>query len=472
MKSFATIWNSIRVLLLGSGVTQLVVVVGTILIGLLFEPQEFGRFVVISTIALTIGALAALRYERAIVVARRNRTARSVALVGYAALLVTTALAAIALTLVIQFELLELKWTDVCAIGTTVLCFGAYQIRSQWMIRQGEYRRLAVSEFVGPGIAVILQVSFGALGWLTADALLAGFVIARVFQFAAVIETGVRSVRFSFRRLANVAFAFRAFPLVTLPYSLVSVSLTRGLLLISALFLSAHSVGLLAMAHRLSFLPATTIANAVRRVVVKRLAVNIDSAQSKDEIYVVFRIAVATLAPMIFVTVFIVPIVFILFAGDKWIGFEKFVYLLSPAASILLVTSWMDRIYEIRRKQRLSFYLECASTVIILLAFYGLLSLEINAYIAVGVFSMLAFSYNLVWLYVTLDVAKFPKRGYFENLFRYLGLLLSIVLCFVLAERWDLLSNEMYLIGLGTAIAVLVIIEARSLTKLYRSYQV
>ena len=165
------------VLATGTVVGQLVQVLATPLLTRLYSPAEFGVLAVFIGFLGPLTVIACLRFEMAIPLPRRDGAAYQVVALSLMALLLVTALTALALLdthLFTQFgspELVRYGW--LLPIG--VFLGGFYQLSSMWAIRKKSFGVLAKTR-VQQGVGAV--VAQGVLGILKSGA--TGLIVGQI----------------------------------------------------------------------------------------------------------------------------------------------------------------------------------------------------------------------------------------------------------------------------------------------------
>lgn len=390
-----TFARNVGKLLSGTVAAQAVGALSIPAIALVYVPEVFGRFSVFWAVGLTVGSLSSLRYERAIVVAEDDITARRLlVLCNRMVLAVATATTAV-------FLFATGRFGESVGTGLIVLAFGFFQQRSQSMIREGEFGRLAKSEIASVLTAVLFQILVGLFWVPNLAVLMAGAIAGRAAQLWFVRGQGAFQFRYESQEIVQVAKLYKDYPRFSAPYSLVSLLLNRSLILVGAIFLSAETVGVIALASRLTYLPVTTTLNAVRRVHVGNLAKGLKQPGIQGQTASLVKTMALLATPAAFGIGVLGPWVVNSGLFSEWIGTGTFIQLLLPGAVALLITAWLDRVYEVANRQRDALVLEAASTAVIVGVFWALLQAGATAELAVGVFGALVAVYNLIWLIFT-----------------------------------------------------------------------
>lgn len=430
--------TSLRDLLVGTVGGQVIGAATIPVLTLLFSPASYGRFASVSAIALSVGSLASLKYERAVVIARTHHDAVVVSGLSYRiTAIVTVATGALAVLIGTLSSASASRWIiDALFVSTLVALVAIYQIRAEWMIRKGAYRRIAAAELVYVVVTSAAQIGFALVGWRTADALLTGAILGWAIQLGVVARISIGGPHVTRAELFAAAKDHRGFPLFSVPYSLATVAPSRFVIIISAWFLPLRTVGLIAVAYRLAYIPITTVANALRRVYVRRFVRDAGTDRLEDETLLLSRFVTLLLFPLFLGLGLVVPWVADNFLGQDWVGTGRFIQLFLPGAATFLLTAWLDRIYEATSRQATALLLEASSTVVILGIFTAVLALGTSADVAVGTFGLCIAAYNLFWLGFTWHLAGFRVIRFVPSIAALLAQLLVVVSLYLFMYMW------------------------------------
>lgn len=195
-----------RLTILSGGTTlgQAAVILVTPLLTRLYGPVEFGVFAVFSAVAAILCPIAALRFEVAVPVARRDEDAAAIALAGGAAavLLGLLAAAAAALAAAPLSALLGIPGHGgvLWLMPAMLLSWGLSLVLAHWSIRRGTFRTNALGSVALSGGQAGGQL---LLGWLspTAAALVVGYVLGSCARLALLAGSLARPDRALWRRV-------------------------------------------------------------------------------------------------------------------------------------------------------------------------------------------------------------------------------------------------------------------------------
>ncbi|MBM3316926.1 MAG: oligosaccharide flippase family protein [Candidatus Eisenbacteria bacterium] len=263
----------------GTAVGYILTALASPLLGRLYSPADFGLLALFASLVGILGEAATARYELAIVLPERDEEAANLVALT-AGVVVAASLAALALValaggafarLLGSPELTPFLWW----VPPVLLALGLDAALSHWMTRRRAFLRLSAMQIGRSAGTALTQVGAG-LARAGSAGLVAGRVVGEACGFAGLALQLRPADRELFRRsirlpeILRLARAYSDFPRFSMPQGLlnaVSQSLPPFLL---AAFYDTSVAGLYAMGHRLLYLPARFIGQAVRQVYLQR----------------------------------------------------------------------------------------------------------------------------------------------------------------------------------------------------------
>ncbi|MCZ7438585.1 oligosaccharide flippase family protein [Micromonospora sp. WMMC241] len=264
----------------GSAGGQLLALAAAPLLARIYRPADFGHFTVVAALAVTLGTVAALRFEMAIPLPEREGDARALVVLGLVASGGTGGVGAV-LVLVAgdevarwfgQPELASWLWvTPPCAAA-----LGAVLVLNQFAVRHRRYGMIGRRNLFQSLAVVVTQVTAGVAG-LRTGGLLFGFGFGQVVAAAVLMRDargrvwGGRADREP-RRLLAVARRYRRFPLLMAPSGLLNVLGTQLPVLLIAYWYGSTVAGWLGLTQRVIAMPVALVASAVAQVYLAEIA--------------------------------------------------------------------------------------------------------------------------------------------------------------------------------------------------------
>ena len=257
-------FKSVGVILSGTVFAQAVTLFVAPLITRLYSPSEFGLFAVYISVMAIIVVLGSLRYEMAILLPRKRRDAYSILILCFL-IAMPISILVFAVLSYLSFSSLQISAYFLFlpfAFFATVGC----QILTKWQLREKKFHRIAVSRVAQSSLTAAVQLSFfkgGPLG------LIAAHFLGQVIQFIILKKNAVfaRDVfRENKKRLEEVAFRYRRFPLFDTSYAVFFAAGQQSPTVLLGLMFGPSAAGLYALSERVLSAPLNVIGGAVGSV--------------------------------------------------------------------------------------------------------------------------------------------------------------------------------------------------------------
>ncbi len=372
--------SNVLTLMTGNGLSQLINIAGTLVLARLFAPDAFGSFALFVTLVSFLSALGGGRYELAIMLPEKDEEAANVL---FLAVLVLTGVAGVSLLTVALFHtpIARLLGDDrlnlwLWAAPFALFINGLYQVQGVWFGRMKRFRRLATGRVFQSSGTVL-----GQLGLLVVHpggfALVGGWIIGQSIGTLFLVSQLLYSDgRFLWRArnwavLREAVGRYRNFPIYKAPHSFVSNASSQLVVVILRMFADLNLVGLYSMAARAVYLPVTLIASSMNEVFYEKAATEL-----------------------------------------KYGRLERFVAILAFLSFLYFLTSWLDRLFDVRGRQKICLILEITGNILSL----GALALMLkwrpeDATLAIGVYVVLQMIFSIIWLIFAYRVAEFGMKG-------------------------------------------------------------
>lgn len=265
-----------NVLVIGGGtaIAQAIVIVTSPILSRIYSPSDFGLLTVYTSIVTLVGVVASLRYELAIPLAEEDDVAANLLALSIVCVVAVSTLAAL---VVFVFRGQIPVWANVpvfrhylWALPVGLAAAGAYQVLSNWAVREKAFNRLARTRFSQSLGTVLTQL---ALGVMSSGPL--GLLLGSVTgQLTASWSLGADVVRHGRERLKSIRWAsmwsaaarYRRFPLLSTGSALLNSAGLQLPPLLLAAFFDAQVVGWYALGRRVVSMPMILVGQAVAQV--------------------------------------------------------------------------------------------------------------------------------------------------------------------------------------------------------------
>lgn len=401
--------GSLITLVGGTSAGQVVAILVAPILARLYTPDEFGVFSLLTSIALVIASVSALRFELAILLPERDADALSVAWLALSAVFITVMLTTIAALVVGSHSAGSLlpyaSGPYLLTIPFLVALIGVYTILNQLAIRDQRYRTIATRNFFQQSTTALGQATFGAMGWGTVG-LISGMAIGQTAGIAALVRkerAWLSRAMDSFRlsKLRRQVHRYIRFPVILTPAALLNNLGQYSPVLLLGFYYGAEAAGWIGLTQRVLGIPVAVIGLAVAQVYLGSLAraARERPSQCRTLFYrtsaqlavvaVTGGIAIAVLAPWVFTAVF----------GTEWSPAGQFAQALAPFFAFQMLSSPLSQtliVFECLSRQLLwdAFRLIAVTAPVVVCASAGQGAL-------VSVWAMSAggaFAYALLWL--------------------------------------------------------------------------
>ena len=401
----------------GTGVAQAINVLGTLVLARYCAPDEFGSLALFLTLVSFLSVLGGARYELAVMLPEEDKEAANI---FFLAILMLLGITGICLGLVVIFHspIARLLGDErlrvwLWCVPLALFVNGLYQVLSLWYARMKRFRQLAVAR-----VFQSLGIVAGQLGLLAirpgAFALVAGWFVGQTLgTLLLVIQVSYCDGKFlvqarDWKMILQAAGKYSNFPAYKAPNSFISNAASQLVVVILRLFSNLDTVGLYSMAARAVYLPVGLIASSMNDVFYEKAATEIKHGRLEAFVTRLLRIQVVLAAPVLVLIAFDARLIFGFFLGPRWIQAGTYAAILSFASFLYFITSWLDRLFDVRGRQKLSLILETAgnggSLAGLALALWWRPQ---EAVAAVTVYAALQVAYASIWLIFAYRVAGF-----------------------------------------------------------------
>ena len=412
--------NFIRsVFVLASSVvaSQILFAAATPLLTRLYTPSDFGLWTLLLSGTALTSVVVCLRYELAIVLPRRDEDGATLygVCIFVAALmsLATSIIAALWGSSILSYldapELEQWLWV----FPLLVLVAGVFRANSFWTVRKERFSWLACYRPTVALITVGVQIVFGLLWsgsangliWGTIFGLSTGAVLLVSLNWRANSET----LRQGFQpmRMLQLARLHSRYPRFSAPYSFIVECRKQSFIVLLGIFANPAEIGLYVLAQKICYLPVSLISSSFNPVYFQRAAEAEPLSDLGELVVRMLRGLLFLAVPFTALVCVAAPMLFGWIFGAEWSRAGLYAIPIVGAATMLVLTGWLDRTFDVLGRQRLALHLEIARTTIsitILVVGFVLfdpLSAVAMSYVAFAIFEG-------IWLLIVFRLAKFP----------------------------------------------------------------
>ena len=393
----------------GSAGGQVLALAAAPLLARIYRPADFGLFAVVSALAVTIGTVAALRWEMAIPIPERESDARALVTLGLAAACGTGAVGAL-LVLLLRDEVA--RWFDqpdlapwLWVVPPTAAAMGTVLVLNQFAVRHRRYGMIGRRNLFQAVGVVATQLVAGVAG-LRSGGLALGFGFGQVVA-AGVLLRGARRRGAAaaggarFRGLAAVARRYRRFPFLMAPSGLLNILGTQLPVLLIASWYGSTVAGWLGLTQRVIAMPIALVSSAVAQVYLAEGRIFIGATRRLALIAVPGAVAVVLAAPSAFSLIF----------GPQWHSSADYAQALAVFMAAQFVASPLSQTLVVFERQGLQLAWDAGRVLVIAGAVSAVALADGSALTAVWAFGLSgAVTYGVGWL-MSLRVVTVASRA-------------------------------------------------------------
>lgn len=409
--------SHVATLMTGTAISQAVTFAAMLVLTRLFAPEAFGLLALFMTIVSLFSVLGGARYELAIMLPEDDREAANL---FHGATLVLVAICLLSLVVVALFHgrlaallgeppVESWLWT----IPGVLFLSGFNQVLGFWCGRMKRFRHVALSRIALSIGTVAMQITLFLAHANGGVALIGGWIFGQLLGSVVLLvqvigQDGAFLMRsWDGRSIPGLLHTYRNFPFYKAPYSFVSNGASQLIIVAIRMFSSLTTVGLFSMASRAIYLPVTLVASSMNEVFYQKAATETAPGRLESFVNRVLRIQVLLMTPLLFSAAFESRLVFATIFGARWTQSGAFASFLVFAGYMYFLTSWLDRLFDVKSRQRLALGLGIAGNLASLAALTLTLAISGSALRAVAVFTVTEVTYSVIWLYFAYRVAGF-----------------------------------------------------------------
>lgn len=366
------------IMVLSSGIAQLLLI-GTIpIISRLYSPSEFGEFTIFSNIAMVLIPIINARYDLLIINAKNYKQANILSQISFMiSLFILLALLPLAIIyLIVRPEYL----IEIIFLIIMLLLVSLTNIFTNYLNRERKYNTLSLINIFRALFMVVLQILFGFLNFGSM-----GLIIGFAFSYIAGITFGFKVFKNHFRYVASLPANLVLFKkyknqlLFSTPsIFLNSLSFTVVVFFIGILF-SNHEVGLYGMAIKILGVPITILSLGLSKIFMQKANDHYIAYGSFRTLLIKFSLILVIISIVVYVPFYIINdnlIVRIL--GSEWIDTVFIMKIIIPLFFIRLIVSTISLTVIVFEKQHIELMLQACFLIVTVITFFIAKSMSLN----------------------------------------------------------------------------------------------
>jgi len=326
----------------------------------LYAPDDFGLLNLFLSIGGILALLSTSEYQSAILLPADEKEAAGISrvalrLVGAWVLLIalTIPFAGPIASVFKAPSLSQYYWMLV----PYVALMGAWAVYNAWLTRHQAFGRISAYQVNQSVTGALTKLLFGWKGWLRGG-LIWSSVLAPLIALGCAVGRSREAFRAMWQKAdqtpRELAYAYRRFPLFTMPRSLVNnLSGNIPALLLTPYF-GLHQMGFLAMAMTLAFRPITMITSSIYQVLFEHVAQSVRELQPVwDNLSRRWLQLAAVVVPTMGVLTVIMPWLVRILLGDGWDETATLIRYMMPWLTCVFLVSPLAFISEVFGQQKL-----------------------------------------------------------------------------------------------------------------------
>lgn len=394
--------KSIFLLMSGSILGQLITLICSPFVTRIYSPTEMGDYTIIITIVTLFSVVINGRYDAAIVSAKDDDEAISLAIISF--------IFAFILSIIITFgSLVYLRYYgDYKAINTKLmiwvfpllLIYGITNVLNGYNNRKQEFRIMSDVYVIRIGAQNIITIVLGLLRF-EALGLLIGQLLGNIFgirrQSKILISNLNKYKQNQWENIAKTLCLYKDQLVYSVPASFTN-SLSYSLInfLIGGLF-GTYLLGLYSISYRVLGLPLGIFSTNIAKVYYVNASAEKEKEgtfwqSTKQTLVVAFLIAVM----MVVFLILLAPTVFAVVFGDHWREAGEYVRILSPMFGLRLIVGSIGFNFIIAKKQKTEFIVQTLLLLALICSYIltNALSLNIDSFLL-----LISVLYSLIYLF-------------------------------------------------------------------------
>lgn len=431
--------NALR-MVLGTAASQGILFLSLMLFARLYGPEAIGLQAIFVSVGGLLATLASLRLDLALVLERSDSQARWV---GAQALLQGLAMALVVGAVVGVFgdEIRGRLTSDVESAAWLVLLplsamtGVALQVGLSRANRDGQFKSMVRADVLASGVFAVS----GLLLWWTWDGVESLVISRQLAQFAAVffllalgyvlwgdaLRAGVwRRARATWRR-------HRQFLIFNTPYSVVGAFARDVPIYAFSATGGIAAAAAYALARSVTVAPVVLFSSAVSRAFYKEAVDHVGTVRLQRTVRTLTRLGLYLgLIPFAWLSVW-GDALFTIVLGASWKLSGQMAMALAPAVWMSLQTGWPERMFEVCRRQGVSFGVQLVFDMIHAVIIGTVLFSSNNSLYTVSAFSVSLFLFHVVYLFAVYRVAGYELRPLAVSILGAMGCYLGLAAAFV-----------------------------------------
>lgn len=332
----------------GSGISQLIPLVASLILGRLYTSEEYGVFTLFSSVVSFLTVASTLRYELAIMLPKKNTDAFHLLILASGISFVVSSIIFI-LTLIFPIQISGFLSSDniqpwLIFMGISVFFISNIQNLTIWLNRRKNYKNISANMISQSATSASINIANGFAGF-TSGGLIPGSLGGQGVGFFLFLRLLIKRDKrlfkhISWKRLKNNAVKYKEYPKYNFPHRLVDMISITGLPILIATLFSEAVLGSYGFMLRVLKAPLGILSASLGQVYYQQISEQVASNKSVISLFkkTVTRVTLIIL-PFFIVIFFWAPDIFAFVFSEKWRDAGIYAQYLTPWLFISSITS-------------------------------------------------------------------------------------------------------------------------------------
>ncbi len=404
--------KNVLVLLTGTGLGQFITLLASPILSRIYSPAEYGVFTLFVSTASMMAAISAARYDLAIMLPKSTNHAINVLMlavyicISFSLSLLTVAglVGLLVYFKVITLSLLMSQW--IWFFPFLVFLLGIQQIFNYWLIRNKQYREVAITRITNSASNNGLAILFGLLKFREWGIFLSNFIGQIIYFFNLfyfVRKLSKADLQYvSSKKIKAKAEEYKEFPRTSISQAIVDMFQINGIVYFLPIFFSIVEVGYYSRALIVLQAPISLLGNAFSQVFYQNASeVHHAKGDLRPLITSTIKKSVFVILPICILLMLFGPLLFSFVFGNQWEESGHYSRILALWLLFDFIRICVSSIPLILNKQRRFFLISILGPIILLLSMWmGYLMNDVHlALLLFAVGQSCLILYLLTWIY-------------------------------------------------------------------------
>lgn len=353
-----TFRKNVITLMLGTGAAQVITFLAAFIVTRLYSPEDFTSLEQYAMILAVLSVFSTFKMELAIVQAKTDKEARSLAKWCISTSTKTSIICLIGVVvfneqIAIYFQNDYLRWF-VYLIPLNLFLFGAYQVLVYWHHRNAQFKVSSYSKILFNSSNEGSKISLGLLGIKPLGLILSN-LLARLVSVVYLLKKTNNSLRFreiSKEETVTASRKFSEYYRYSVWSSFLGKLATWAHIILISHFFGLLSIGFFALSRRLVLTPLSVFSQSFAQVFYQRISTLSDTSEIRT-LFFKFFFRLLGISILMVVVVLLVPNeVYALALGEKWEFLGDYMRLLIFWFALNFITSCLAFVNYRLKKQR------------------------------------------------------------------------------------------------------------------------